>query len=301
MVPETQRKAGKALEVEREQNEEIAKADTAWVEDTVERRKASSSLGCTPSPKVRQPHRQGVSRLHLTRDVKVLPTVEKFPSLPRSSRGFSISQTPSEYIPSPDLSQSSCTSRISYGMVVQPTIEDAAEVKATHSRQGTPQGKSLFPDLAICDTFLRLPRHHPTVQVFRQALWERFRQIRLETAESLTAILRQCDAVELKRSRDLIASNYQKLSFILDRYYKLRRARLINRRDSTINWMKSTRRKYQNRLAEIDRASIEPSASLTSGHHSSETQSHEPRDKSKADSANASQVLSLYNVVSVVR
>ena len=255
------------------------------------------SLGHTPSPKVRQPHRQGVSRLHLTRDVKILPTVEKFPSLPRSSVSSTISQTSSEYTPGP--SQSSCTSRSSSGIVLQPAIEDGAEVDTTHSRPGTAQGSSLFPDLLISGPFLQLPYHHWRVQGFKEVLSWKVKHIERETMVPLRATVQTCDAVEFQSFRDQIASSYDQLSYLLERYNTLNRAGLIMEHSKFFKRTRSVWRQCHEWLAQIDRASNGRSSFLTGKDHYSETQSHEWENRSKPCLGNGL-VWSFYNVMSVL-
>ena len=268
------------------------------------RRKASSSLGYNPSPIVRQPHRQGVSRLHLTRDVKVLPTVERNFSLPRSSVGFSpksISKTLSEYIPSLGPSQSSRTSTNSPGNVVQPSIQNTAEVEATHSHQGTGHAHDLFPELESSSPFLMLHREDPRVQQFKAALSRKFKAIERETMVPLASTVRTYDVVEFQRLRDRISSSYQQLSDILDRYKTLDSSGLIGKRNKFIGSVGGLCKRCDIWLAESGLASTGPGVPFTGPHGGSETKSHDWNGKAREYFENGSQVFSSCNVVSSIR
>lgn len=253
------------------------------------------SLGYSPSPQVRHPHRQGVSRIHLTRDVKVLPTLEKFSPLPRSSPTQSISQTSSEYIPTPGPSQSSCSSRSSSGNSVQPSIQNTAEVPANDSRPGTTQGDVLFPDLVIPNYFFRLRWYDDRVQQFIRVLNERFRHIELTTAKPLTVEVHTRDVVEVQRLRDQIHASFRQVSYILDRYNTLIRAGLIMKHNSFLRRARAIWHDCVSWLAETDQASFGPSAILAGGDDASNTRRHQWKAKAKA-SGNESHVLSSYNV-----
>ena len=257
------------------------------------------SLGYTPSSKVRRPHRQGVSRMHLTRDVKVMPTVESFSPLPTSSPTTSISQTSSEYIPTPGPSQSSFSSRNSSGNAVQALIQDNAEVEATLGRPDTSQGDVLFPDLVIPRYFFWIPWYDDRVKQFIRVLNDTFGRIELTTVEALTVMVDTRDAVEFQRLRNQINTSYQQLSFILDRYNALVRAGHIHKDNSFLRRARSIWHDCFNWLARTDRASIGPGTFLTSGNNSSKTQRNQWEDKVKA-LKNGSQVFSSYDAVLIV-
>ena len=264
VIQETPQKRVEAQEDESEKSHESQDEDTTGITVNPERG-VSMSLGNTPSPIA---HPRVVSRAHLARDVKCLPSVEKSSSYSRSSRRSSTkssSKDHSEYIPTPRNSDFSSSSTSSFNNTVPSSSQHTAESDTNHNHARTPKEEGPYLDLEIPKGLLQLYKRHPEVQRFQNKLHQKLNFIESNTKVHLTAINRKTNAVELHRLRDHVNTNLQGLSYIIDRYQILIDARILWSGNLSFARAQSLWQEFEHRLAEKDPASGEPGPSLNTG------------------------------------
>ena len=235
------------------------------------------SLGNASSPATHHQGR-GVSRLHLAREVKILPTIEHTRSHPRSSRESStitVSQTSSEYLPTSDSplgTESSSTSTTSIEPGAQISPRDTTGVEPTSTQAETTLGKLSLSDLDLPDGLLRLPLDDPQVHRFKSFLSFQYRCTRRQTMGPLKAIRDTSDAQEFQMLRDQIATGYSQMSCIIKRYRTLAHARLIQVNNRTFRRVRSLHRNCKDRLADPAPISVGPGTLLEGGNDAPRTQ-----------------------------
>ena len=275
VVPETPPKKVQVTDTEQSDDSEGDGAAGASVDSG---REISTSLGRTPSSATLYPQRQGVSRMHLAREVKVLQSIEDHGSHSRSSRGSSsitCSLTNSEYVPTSDStfgSQSSSTFTTSFETGANSSARDTSEVEASSPEPEATLSKVLLSDLDLPDGLLEIPRDRQMINRFKRFLCFQYRCIRRETAEPLEAISTVHDAYDFQRLRDQIATGCLRLSCLIERYKDLAGARLIWEDNSDLKLVRSLLQKCKDRLAEIELPSVGPMTFFTAGNDAARRQ-----------------------------
>ena len=273
MIPETPQKGGKFGEAATEQREGLDEEHNTPGFNVEPGRTASLSLGNTPPAAIRQSQYRGADRLHLVREVKILPTIENTGSHSESSRGSStvtVGLTSSEYLPTPGSSfgsHSSSASTASVQFGAKRKTRDHAEAETTPTQVETTLSKDPLLELKIPIGLLGLHPQHDSVQRFKSFLSFKYRCIRRELAGPLSLIRTTSKAQEFQSSKDRIASGYSRLSCIIVGYNSLARlSRRLSWKDcKNLKIFRFFRKQCDDALAATVPASAGPGPSLSRG------------------------------------